>query len=147
MYCCNSNSCHQIFNTISKMKFTSDLKLQQKPLVKCAPGHNELLDSKTEAANWPFLSLVWWHFPILSTVVQETRWCLHLETKTNYMYLIRVCHPDGHHWNYYTGTPSSSRVSATHLKITGGRLNIKMLSYQYEDPHVKDKMVLRPSYL
>ena len=26
-------------------------------------------------------------------------------------------------------------------------LNIKMLSYQYSDPHVKDKMVSRPSYL
>ena len=29
----------------------------------------------------------------------------------------------------------------------GGRLNIKMLSYQYRDPHVKDKTVSRPSYL
>ena len=29
----------------------------------------------------------------------------------------------------------------------GRRLNIKMLSYQYRDPHVKDKMVLGPSYL
>ena len=29
----------------------------------------------------------------------------------------------------------------------GGRLNIKMSSYQYRDPHVKDKTVLRPSYL
>ena len=28
-----------------------------------------------------------------------------------------------------------------------GRLNIKMLSYQYRDPRVKDKTVLRPSYL
>ena len=28
----------------------------------------------------------------------------------------------------------------------GGRLNIKM-SYQYMDPHVKDKTVSRPSYL
>ena len=30
-------------------------------------------------------------------------------------------------------------------KITG--LNIKMSSYQYKDPHVKDKTVSRPSYL
>ena len=30
---------------------------------------------------------------------------------------------------------------------TRGRLNIKMLSYQYRDPHVKDKTVLRPSYI
>ena len=29
----------------------------------------------------------------------------------------------------------------------GGRLNIKMSSYQYGDPHVKDKTVVRPSYL
>ena len=29
----------------------------------------------------------------------------------------------------------------------GGRLNIKMSSYQYRDPHVKDKRVSRPSYL
>ena len=29
----------------------------------------------------------------------------------------------------------------------GGCLNIKMLSYQYRDPHVRDKTVLRPSYL
>ena len=28
-----------------------------------------------------------------------------------------------------------------------GRLNIKMLSYQYRDPHVKDKTVSRSSYL
>ena len=30
---------------------------------------------------------------------------------------------------------------------TGGRLNIKMSSYQYRDHHVKDKTVSRPSYL
>ena len=28
-----------------------------------------------------------------------------------------------------------------------GRLNIKMSSYQYRNPHVKDKTVSRPSYL
>ena len=28
----------------------------------------------------------------------------------------------------------------------GGHLNIKMLSYQYRDPHVKDKTVSRPSF-
>ena len=31
--------------------------------------------------------------------------------------------------------------------ISGGRLNIKKSSYQYKDLHVKDKTVLRPSYL
>ena len=30
---------------------------------------------------------------------------------------------------------------------TGGHLNIKMSSYQYRDPHVKDKTVSRPSNL
>ena len=29
----------------------------------------------------------------------------------------------------------------------GGRLNIKMSSYQYKDPHVKDNTVSRSSYL
>ena len=29
----------------------------------------------------------------------------------------------------------------------GAHLNIKMLSYQYRDPHVKDKTVSQPSYL
>ena len=32
-------------------------------------------------------------------------------------------------------------------KLVGGRLSIQMLSYRYRDPHVKDKTVLRPSYL
>ena len=31
--------------------------------------------------------------------------------------------------------------------ITWGRLNIKILSYQYRDPYVKDKTALRQSYL
>ena len=30
---------------------------------------------------------------------------------------------------------------------TGDRINIKMQSYQYRDPYVKDKTVSRPSYL
>ena len=34
----------------------------------------------------------------------------------------------------------------THWK-KGGRLNINMSSYQYGDPHVKDKTVSRPSYI
>ena len=29
----------------------------------------------------------------------------------------------------------------------GARINIEMPSYQYRDPHVKDKTVLQPSYL
>ena len=33
------------------------------------------------------------------------------------------------------------------IRLSGGRLNIKITSYQYRDPHVEDKMVSRPSYL
>ena len=33
------------------------------------------------------------------------------------------------------------------MVVMAGRLNIKMSSYQYRDPHVKDKTVSRPSYL
>ena len=32
-------------------------------------------------------------------------------------------------------------------KAAGARLNIKIPSYQYRDPHVKEKTVSRPSYL
>ena len=32
-------------------------------------------------------------------------------------------------------------------KQHGGHLNIKMSTYQYRDPHVKDKTVLQTSYL
>ena len=34
-----------------------------------------------------------------------------------------------------------------HCKSTGGHFNTKMSSYQYRDPHVKDKTVSWPSYL
>ena len=46
--------------------------------------------------------------------------------------------------------PFCSGHSALHCDmrlVPGGCLNIKMSSYQYRDPHVKDKTVLRPSYL
>ena len=38
-------------------------------------------------------------------------------------------------------------VAADSGWLTGGHLNIKMPSYQCMGPHVKDKTVLRPSYL
>ena len=38
-------------------------------------------------------------------------------------------------------------ISVSYCKYPGGRLNIKMSSYQYRDPHVKGKTVWRPSYL
>ena len=30
---------------------------------------------------------------------------------------------------------------------SGDHLNVRILSYQYRDPHVKDKTAFRPSYL
>ena len=43
-------------------------------------------------------------------------------------------------WNSY--------IYAIQIRMqTGDRLNIKMSSYQYGVPHVKDKTVSRPSYL
>ena len=46
----------------------------------------------------------------------------------------------------------SAKIFAVHIQYVGSydsgdRFNIKMLSYQYRDPHVKDKTVSRPSYL
>ena len=38
-------------------------------------------------------------------------------------------------------------LAQNELMASGGRLNIKMLSYQYRDPDVKAKTVSRPSYL
>ena len=38
-------------------------------------------------------------------------------------------------------------IFAQHWESPGGRLNIRMSSYQYRDPHVKDKTVSLPSYL
>ena len=44
---------------------------------------------------------------------------------------------------------SDERISLvkSYTKDTGGLLNIKMSSYQYRDPHVKNKTVSQPSYL
>ena len=44
---------------------------------------------------------------------------------------------------FYTNDNSCQKLFSC---WSGGRLNIKM-SYQYMDPHVKDKTVLRRSYL
>ena len=41
-------------------------------------------------------------------------------------------------WLRYTGTALNIFVC---VPATRGRLNIKMSSYQYRDPHVKDKTV------
>ena len=40
-----------------------------------------------------------------------------------------------------------AKLGPTHLKRPEDRLNMKMSSYQYRDPHVIDKTVSRPSYL
>ena len=49
-------------------------------------------------------------------------------------------------------SPDASDASRSPWLLTaadaqGRHLNIKMPSYQYMGPHVKDKTVLRPSYL
>ena len=41
---------------------------------------------------------------------------------------------------------TKSHLRPVTILWAGGRLNIKMLSYQCRDPHVKDKTVSRPSY-
>ena len=46
--------------------------------------------------------------------------------------------------NYYI--MQTSDLDITRL-LPGGNLSTKMLSYQYRDPHVKDKTISRPSYL
>ena len=46
---------------------------------------------------------------------------------------------------FYNGNPYTSKMASLY---SGGHLNIKILSYQYKDPHVKDnKTVSQPSYL
>ena len=40
-----------------------------------------------------------------------------------------------------------AKILFNHSWRTGGGLNTKMSSYQYKDPHVKDKMVSQPSNL
>ena len=40
-----------------------------------------------------------------------------------------------------------SGIAILFIRRPRGRLNINMSFYQYMDPHVKDKTVLRPSYL
>ena len=49
----------------------------------------------------------------------------------------------------YLGPQSSNELQWVDKdeREPGGRLSIKMPSYQYKDPHVKDKTVLRPFYL
>ena len=44
-------------------------------------------------------------------------------------------------------TPWLKQIYSFQQSRPGCRLNIKMWSYQYRDPHVKDKTVSRPSYL
>ena len=41
----------------------------------------------------------------------------------------------------------SSNPLSELIQQPGDHLNIKMSSYKYRDPHVKDKTVSRPSYL
>ena len=50
-------------------------------------------------------------------------------------------------WSVYFHSFDKKRIYTTTDKSSGDRLNIKMLSYQYRDIHVKDMMVSRPSHL
>ena len=61
---------------------------------------------------------------------------LHPFNILHFQYQGYQCHVSWHHHWYWACKT-----------ISGGILNIKMLSYQYRDPHVKDKTVLKPSYL
>ena len=45
------------------------------------------------------------------------------------------------------GTNPLSEPMVFCRQVAWGRLSIKKPSYQYRDPHVKDKTVSRPSYL
>ena len=47
-----------------------------------------------------------------------------------------------HNFHRTLALPLAGRITTA----SGGRLNIKMSSYQYRDPHVIDKTVLRPFY-
>ena len=45
------------------------------------------------------------------------------------------------------GAVYQSHLSTLFPMTPGDRLNIKMSSYQYRDPHIKDKTISRPSDL
>ena len=106
---------------------------------------------------------VWFHMPCVCNVIHIVTPHVWRNTHDNYRYIERyccgrtnltpikkpTCYPSHHisniviyfayHWN--------------HLRVSDGswwpgdRLSIKMSSYQYKDPHVKDKTVSKHSYL
>ena len=56
--------------------------------------------------------------------------------------------PGGRCWEYdLSFSLGHSNSFADRVTVPRGRLNIKISSYQYRDPQVKDKTVSRPSYL
>ena len=55
--------------------------------------------------------------------------------------------PQLHAFNIILFSYSYDLISWQAISGPGGRLNIKMSSYQYRDPYVNDKTVSRPSYL
>ena len=58
-------------------------------------------------------------------------------------YRCRYFHQNEYSWNCLQNVRHLiSAIMCCHPQPTGGPLNIKMLSYQYTDPHVKDKTVL-----
>ena len=99
---------------------------------------------------------MFWYTNILSIQQQSciTHFACYLHLLNKKTDLIRA-NDDSPMSNIPTGPHTTISVSGTisiwntpwYLKILGGCLNIKMSSYQYRDPHVKDETVSWPSYL
>ena len=80
-------------------------------------------------------------------LVESVRWCLKniINKSSNFAACFGV-YVQLFSWDH-TKINMESPLKWFHVVSSGGRLNIKMSSYQYMDPHVKDKTVSRPSYL
>ena len=55
--------------------------------------------------------------------------------------------PPPHHYHNHHLRRHDLFMLSYNSRRSGGRLSVKMSSYQYREPHVKDKMAPRPSYL
>ena len=64
----------------------------------------------------------------------------------NVVVLKFACHQDINHF-HNDQSLSIAVIDCVRCWCAGVRLNVKMSSYQYRDPHIKDKTVSRPSYL
>ena len=61
-------------------------------------------------------------------------------------YILLRCGDACQIWTWSTNAIDTFAKLPTEKWRPGNRLSIKMLSYQYRDPHVKDKTASRPSY-